>query len=106
MTGNGDQQVTRPPEYSGERDMERFWEAVKPRKEPLQKRWFLPLVVLLVLASVPWYLPTGFVGEFYGGLPVWIWITLGCSVLIAGVTCYVALRSWSDDVDDPSKSAD
>ena len=39
--------------------MELFWREVKPQKEPVQLRWFLPTVVVLVVASVPWYLPTG-----------------------------------------------
>ena len=81
--------------------MELFWREVKPQKEPVQLRWFLPAVVVLVVASVPWYLPTGFVGRIYAGLPIWIWMTLGCSLLIAVVTSFVALRSWHDDEPSP-----
>jgi len=86
-------------EYSGERDMDRFWREVAPRKEPLQKRWYLPSIILLAIVSVPWYLPPGFVGRLYGGLPIWVWTTLFCSLCIAGVTSYVALRAWHDDED-------
>lgn len=84
------------PEYAGQRDMEQFWAEVAPRREPLQKKWFLPLVVLLLAISVPWYLPQGFVGRLYGGLPVWIWIALVCSAAIASLTAFVALRHWDD----------
>ena len=84
-------------EYSGERDMERFWEEIKPRREPMQVRWFLPSVILLMVISVPWYLPAGFMGGLSGGLPSWIWVSIACATLIAGVTSYVALRSWQDD---------
>ena len=86
-------------EYSGDRDMDLFWREVEPRKEPLQKRWYLPSIILLAIVSVPWYLPTGFVGRLYGGLPGWIWTTLFCSLCLAGVTSYVALRAWHDDED-------
>ena len=86
-------------EYAGERDMERFWSEITPQREPMNKRWFLPVVIVLVLASVPWYLPAGFVGRLIGGLPIWIWTTMVCSFLIAGVTCYMALQEWGDDAD-------
>jgi hypothetical protein len=102
VIGTDKTQAHRSSEYSDERDMDAFWDAVKPPQEPLQRRWFLPLVVLLILASVPWYRPTGLVGHIYGGLPLWIWVTLGCSLLIAVLTCYVTLRSWRDDDDPPS----
>ena len=98
MREEGEKQDSlRVPEYAGERDMERFWREIEPRDEPLKRRWFLPAVVVLMIASVPWYLPTGSVGRIYGGLPVWIWTALACSFLIAALTCFVALRAWRDD---------
>ena len=98
MTDRGEDQSTPSDlEYTGERDMSRFWREIKPRREPLDKRWFLPSVLVLMVISVPWYLPSGFVGRLYGGLPVWIWIALVCSVLLAAITSFVALRSWRDD---------
>ena len=98
MTDRGEDQSTPADlEYAGERDMSRFWREIKPRREPLDSRWFLPSVLLLMVISVPWYLPSGFVGRLYGGLPVWIWIALACSVLLAAITSFVALRSWRDD---------
>ena len=94
----GNQPVgTKMKEYSGERDMERFWAEIKPRKEPVQVRWFLPAVILLMVLSVPWYLPAGFRGDLLWGLPSWIWVSIFCATLIAGLTSYVALRSWQDD---------
>ena len=94
-----DQSAPSDLEYSGERDMARFWREIRPRHEPLDKRWFLPIVLVLMVISVPWYLPPGFVGRLYGGLPVWIWIALVCSVVLAAITSFVALRSWRDDDD-------
>ena len=50
----------RQEEYSGERDMERFWAEVAPRNEPLRRKWFLPLLVLILL------LLGGSLGGFWG----------------------------------------
>jgi hypothetical protein len=98
LTDRGEDQSTPSDlEYAGERDMSRFWREIRPRHEPLDKRWFLPSVLVLMVISVPWYLPPGFVGRLYGGLPVWIWIALVCSVVLAAITSFVALRSWRDD---------
>jgi len=87
------------PEYGGERDEERFWREVQPRDEPLNRRWFLPAVVLLMVLSMPWYLRAGDIGPIVGGLPAWVWIPRVCSAAISAVTCYAALRAWDDDED-------
>lgn len=90
-----------PPaaEYADDRDMERFWRSIRPRDEPVRRRWFLPAVIVLLLVSVPWYLPEGFEGGRPGGLPVWVWVALICSVAISCLTCWVALTAWDDDED-------
>ncbi|MEE2777264.1 MAG: hypothetical protein VYE73_10970 [Acidobacteriota bacterium] len=89
----------RQREYAGERDMEEFWKELKPKREPIGWRFFLPIVIGLVVLSVPWYRSTGEVGTLIGGLPIWIWVTLACSTGLAIVTAYVALRHWDDDLE-------
>ena len=86
-----------PVEYRDERDMEQFWANIEPRREPIQKRWFLPLVLIILVISVPWYWPEGTVGKKVMGLPFWFWITIGCSVAISCVTAMMALLFWDDD---------
>ena len=92
-----EQPAIKVDEYSGERDMDLFWKEIKPLKEPTQVRWFVPAVLALLVLSVPWYLPAGFVGRLVGGLPPWIWVSVACATSIAAITSYVALRSWEDD---------
>ena len=79
--------------------MDAFWKELRPKREPMQKRFFLPTVLVLLIISVPWYRTTGETGTLLGGLPVWIWVTMACSLGIAVVTALVALRYWDDDVE-------
>jgi hypothetical protein len=89
----------RSDEYSGDRDLGRFWREVEPRREPVRRRFFLPSVLVLVILSIPWYWPAGTTGRMFGGLPVWMWIALVCTAAVAVLTSWVALREWDDDED-------
>lgn len=84
-------------EYASERDMERFWAEIGPRSEPTGRWWYLPLIALILVVSVPWYLPEGYTGAIVGGFPVWVWITLVCSVAVSVTTAVGALFLWDDD---------
>ena len=84
-------------EYAGERDMDLFWKTAAPRREPIQKRWFIPVVLLILAISVPWYWKSGETGPMILGLPAWIWITVVCASVLACVTAVMALRYWDDD---------
>ena len=97
MHASGDKGSQPLAEYRGERDIERFWREVAPRREPVQRRWFLPTVLGLLVLSVPWYLPTGYMGRLFGGLPGWVWMALLCSAGISALTAFMALRHWHDD---------
>lgn len=87
-------------EYDGERDMDRFWQEAKPRSEPTALRWYVPTILVLIVLSIPWYLPSGQVGTVVAGFPLWIWTALGCSLGIAILTAFAILRSWKDDDPD------
>jgi len=94
----GRPQPPQQPEYADERDAAAFWREVGPRREPIRWRWFLPGVLALLVLSIPWYLPKDLVGGVVAGMPVWTWIALLCSVGVAGLTAWVGLRHWDDDV--------
>lgn len=83
-------------EYSDERDMERFWAAIEPENEPAKQRWYIPGLLLCVVMSIPWYLPTGHIGRLVGGLPIWIWTSLGCTLGVSILTTIATLRYWKD----------
>lgn len=73
-----------------------FWSDLAPDAEPLNRSWFLPAVVLLLLLSVPWYLPPTLSGKLWLGLPVYVWTTLACSAGLAALTSASALTAWRD----------
>ena len=89
-----------PPErreYDSERDMGRFWDAIAPKSEPFKQAWYAPLILLLIVVSVPWYRSEGFMGAIILGLPIWVWVTLACSGTLSLLTAVAILGFWKDD---------
>lgn len=87
-------------EYADARDDEAFWAAVELEREPARQRWYIAAIVLLVAFSVPWYFASGSIGAIVAGLPVWVWLSLGCSVGLSTVTAIAVLRFWVDSKED------
>ncbi len=77
--------------------MHAFWQAVKLKKEPLTQKWFLPVLIVLLAGSVPWYRSEGIIGSVVLGFPVWIWTSIICSVGVAILTAVGILFFWRDD---------
>jgi hypothetical protein len=84
------------PEYGDERDDDALWEAIRPAAEPSSTRWFLPLVLGLLAAGTPWHAMLGWTTAMWGGLPLWVWISLGSGVGLSAVTAVASLRAWRD----------
>ena len=72
----------------------------KPADEPSRRRWFIPALLLLIVASVPWYRRAGEIGDIVAGLPTWVWLTLACSVGISAATALAAVLCWRDGAED------
>ena len=105
-------------EYAGERDMDHFWDVAQLKREPARQWWYIPLILVLILVSIPWFgaAHTRVDGEYgsvsiqYGpvnweavhlGLPVWIWIPLVCTLGLSILTSVAILRFWRDDDSEP-----
>jgi len=97
-----DQKTTHPRlrEYGGERDIQNFWNAVAPSKEPSTQRWYAPILIILIIGSVPWYRDAGQMGNIVAGFPTWIWTSIFCSIGVAILTAVGVLLFWSDDDPD------
>ena len=90
------QDPPRVDEYSDARDDDAFWAAVELEREPAKQRWYLPGILLFVIFSVPWYFVPGEIGTMVAGLPLWVWVSLGCSVALSSLTALAVLRFWVD----------
>ncbi len=88
-------------EYNDERDMDHFWAvAQKLRLEPLRQKWFLPVLLILIIISIPWYRTPGESGAIIAGLPAWVWTSLACAAGVATLTAVGALLFWKDTDDE------
>lgn len=100
MSNKPDQKLKSPwTEYDNERDMDAFWSNIRPRREPMQQVWFLPVIFLLLAISIPWYRKSGEIGSVVWGLPGWVWVALLCSAALAAVTAAMSLFFWDDEED-------
>jgi hypothetical protein len=84
-------------EYDGQRDMDAFWAAAAPTSEPARRRWYVPLLLFLVVLSVPWYRKAGSMGELILGMPAWVWTSLFCTVGVSALTAFGILKYWRDE---------
>ncbi|MFF5986665.1 hypothetical protein [Prauserella flavalba] len=64
-------------------------------REPIRSPWLWVSLVLVVLAGVPFYLPTGTVEPLIGGVPYWLVVSLGATLAFSAITCWACLRAWS-----------
>ena len=85
--------------------MDEFWREVVPEHEPVRTRWFLPLVGVLLVFNVPWYLPRAVAEQLWGGVAR---VRVGGVGNLAGPSgghLLALLRAWRDRVDWGSKRA-
>ncbi|MFP6617656.1 MAG: hypothetical protein VCB26_14725 [Candidatus Hydrogenedentota bacterium] len=88
-------------EYNDERDMDRFWSVANSlRKEPLRQKWFLPILLVCIVISIPWYRTPGESGAIIAGLPTWVWTSLACAAGVAVLTAIGTLLFWKDPDDE------
>jgi len=95
-----DEKTPMQKEYDGERDMDKFWAATKLAREPVKQKWFLPILLILIIISVPWYHSGGEIGRMIGGFPGWVWISLLCTVAMSILIAVGTLFFWREDDED------
>lgn len=66
----------------------------RPIKEPIRKGWIWIGLVLIILAGVPWYLPTGTIHPIILGFPYWALIAVVCSLLLCAYVSWLCLTQW------------
>ena len=75
-------------------------QSAQPVSEPSRRRWFIPTLLLLIVASIPWYRRASEAGDIVAGLPAWVWFTLACSIGISVLTAFTAVLFWRDGAED------
>ena len=68
--------------------------STRPTKEPIRKVWPWVVLALVILAAIPWYLPTGSLRPLVWGIPYWILISLFFSLVFCGCISYLCLKEW------------
>lgn len=63
-------------------------------KEPIRKKWIWIVLALILLAGVPWYLPTGTIEPLILGFPYWAFISIVFSVVLSAYLSWLCLTQW------------
>lgn len=71
------------------RDMEAFPSDFRP--------WHGLVLGIILIAGIPWYWAEDTIRPFVLGLPVWAFVSLVMSVVLAAVTAWFIIRYWKDD---------
>jgi hypothetical protein len=66
----------------------------RPVKEPVRKPWIWVVMAFIILAAIPWYLPSGSVEPIVFGVPYWAVISLFFSLVLCGYLCFLCLFEW------------
>lgn len=77
-------------------------------KEPIRKPWIWVLTVLILLASIPWYLPKGSIGFVLLGVPYWMLISVAFTLIMCGYVSWLCFTQWDvveaeEEQDRPSR---
>ena len=65
-------------------------------REPRDHRVFCMLTLVVLLCACPWYRAAGQQDALVGGMPGWVVVSLGLTVLLAAMVSYAHLRLWDD----------
>jgi len=55
------------------------------------------LLGTILFAGVPWYWTEDTVRPFILGLPIWAFVSLAMSVVLAATAAWIIIRHWKDD---------
>lgn len=67
----------------------------KKVKEPIRKPWIWIVLVIIVMAGVPWYLPRGTFKPIILGFPYWAAISVIMSIALAAYITYLCKNEWN-----------
>lgn len=68
---------------------------MKEVREPVRVKWIWPVLVVIILLGVPWYLPQGSIEPVIMGFPYWAFISLVMTIVLACFMAYVLTNCWN-----------
>jgi hypothetical protein len=85
--------------------------STRPTKEPIQKPWIWVVMVFIILAGIPWYLPKGTIGFVLLGVPYWMFISVAFSLLLCVYLSWLCFTQWNlveaeEEIDHADRSED
>ena len=66
----------------------------KAVKEPIKYPWIWVVLVIIILAGVPWYLPKGTIYPIILGFPYWAFISIVATIVLSAFLVYVMYNYW------------
>jgi hypothetical protein len=63
-------------------------------REPVRIKWIWPVLVVIILLGVPWYLPQGTIEPVIMGFPYWAFISFLMTAILSLFLGYVINRCW------------
>lgn len=82
----------------------------RPTREPINKPWIWIVLAIIMLASIPWYLPEGSIGFVWFGLPAWMLISVVFTLVMCAYVSWLCFTQWDlaeaeeDDADHTGPS--
>ncbi len=67
----------------------------KQVKEPIRKLWIWVVLVLILVFSVPWYLPKGAIEPIIFGFPYWALISVIGTLVLSAYLSYLCTHEWN-----------
>lgn len=65
------------------------------RREPIRAPWLWVALGIVILAGIPFYLPTGSIRPLIAGVPYWLAVSFVASLAFSAITCWACLRAWN-----------
>jgi len=66
----------------------------KEVKEPIRYIWIWVALVVILLISIPWYLPKGTIYPIILGFPYWAFISVVSVICLSAFLVYIMHKYW------------
>lgn len=63
-------------------------------REPIRRPWIWIVLAVLMLVSIPWYLPPGSVAFVWFGVPMWMLISIVGTLGMCAYVSWLCFTQW------------